>query len=276
VLARLRRAKLLSGEDPHQPGQLDTHPLVREYFGRQPREHWAAGWQESNRRLYHYYRALAPESPDSFHSMEPLFLAVTCACQSGLYHDALHKVYIPRIQRSNASFAAKVLGVRGALLSALAHFFVDDHWGSPVRQGVEGRRLTPEDQLLILMQTGLYLTATRGHSTPEVRLCYERAETLCHSLDHPLTLFSALIGQWRNSLLTAKLSATMQVAQRAYSLAEAKNEPALMMGAFRILAVSFRANSRLPNAARGVEFSFGAPEGYNPGSRRLTHPPSFA
>jgi predicted ATPase len=119
-----------------------------------------------------------------------------------------------------------------------------------VQQGIEGQRLTPEDQLLILMQTGLYLTATRGHSTPEVRLCYERAETLCHSLDDPLTLFSALIGQWRNSLLTAKLSATMQLAQRAYSLAEAKNEPALMMGAFRILAVTFYFSGEFEAAQR--------------------------
>src|SRR5215471_14409006 len=35
VLARLRRARLLAGEDPHNPGRLDTHPLVREYFGEQ-------------------------------------------------------------------------------------------------------------------------------------------------------------------------------------------------------------------------------------------------
>ena len=30
ILAKLRRAKLLAREDPHNPGQLDTHPLVRE------------------------------------------------------------------------------------------------------------------------------------------------------------------------------------------------------------------------------------------------------
>ena len=33
VLARLRSARLLTGEDPHNPRHLDTHPLVREYFG---------------------------------------------------------------------------------------------------------------------------------------------------------------------------------------------------------------------------------------------------
>ena len=31
VLARLRRARLLAGEDPQNRGHLDTHPLVREY-----------------------------------------------------------------------------------------------------------------------------------------------------------------------------------------------------------------------------------------------------
>ena len=31
TLARLRRARLLAGEDPHHPGHLDTHPLVREW-----------------------------------------------------------------------------------------------------------------------------------------------------------------------------------------------------------------------------------------------------
>jgi hypothetical protein len=37
ILAGLRRAKLLAGEDLHNPGQLDTHPLVREHFGEQLR-----------------------------------------------------------------------------------------------------------------------------------------------------------------------------------------------------------------------------------------------
>jgi len=35
ILAKLRRARLLAGEDPHNPRCLDAHPLVREYFGEQ-------------------------------------------------------------------------------------------------------------------------------------------------------------------------------------------------------------------------------------------------
>jgi hypothetical protein len=29
--------------------------------------------------------------------MEPLFLAVICGCNAGLFHEALHEVYIRRI-----------------------------------------------------------------------------------------------------------------------------------------------------------------------------------
>ena len=178
ILARLRRARLLAGEDPHNPGHLDTHPLVREYFGEQLRSQRTEAWKECNRRLYNYYRTLAPQLPDSFREMEPLFLAVICGCNAGLFREALHEVYIPRIQRGNASFAANVLGARGALLSVLAHFFEHGRWGSPAEMGVEGQSLTAEDQLFILMQAGLYLTATRGFAAPEARICYERAEAL--------------------------------------------------------------------------------------------------
>ena len=104
ILARLRRARLLAGEDPHNPGQLDTHPLVREYFGEQLRSQQTEAWKECNRRLYHYYRTLAPQLPNSFREMEPLFSAVICGCNAGLFREALHEVYIPRIQRGNAYF----------------------------------------------------------------------------------------------------------------------------------------------------------------------------
>ena len=181
---------------------------------------------------------LRPSCRKVFREMEPLFLAVICGCNAGLFREALHEVYIPRIQRGNASFAANVLGARGALLSVLVHFFEHGRWGSPVETGVEGQSLTEEDQLFILMQAGLYLTATRGLGAPEARICYERAEPLCHSLNRPLLLYVALMGQWRYSLMTDKLTATMQIAKRVYSLAQEQNDSALMIGAYRALAVT--------------------------------------
>jgi serine/threonine protein kinase/predicted ATPase len=231
ILARLRRARLLAGEDPHNPGgQLDTHPLIREYFGEQLRVQRTDAWKECNRRLFYYYRTLAPQLPDNFTEMEPLFLAVICGCNAGLFHEALQEVYIPRIQRGNAFFASNTLGARGALISVLVHFFERGRWRSPMEEG-----LTAEDQLFILMQAGLYLSATQG-GAPEARVCYERAESLSHSLSRPLLLYSALIGQWRSSHATDNLSATIQIAQRVYSLAKEQNDSALLIGACNALA----------------------------------------
>jgi len=170
--------------------------------------------------------------------MEPLFLAVICGCNAGLYREALHEVYISRIQRGDALFAANVLGARGPLLSVLAHFFEQGRWGSLVHMSVEGQSLTAEDQLFTLMQAGLYLTATRGMGAPEARICYERAESLCDSLNRPRLLSFALLAQWRYSVMTDKLSATIRFAERVYSLAQEQNDAALMIGAYRALAAT--------------------------------------
>jgi serine/threonine protein kinase len=238
ILGRVRRARLLAGEDPHNPGYLDTHPLVREYFGEQFRSQQKDAWKECNRRLYNYYRTLAPHLPDSVRDMEPLFLAAIFGCNAGLYRDALHEVYVPRIQRGKASFATKVLGARGAVLLVLVHFFENGRWGSPAQTDVEGQCLTEEDQLFILVQAGLYLIHARGMSAPEARVCWERAESLCHSLNRPVLLYSALIGQYTYSLMTGTLTATMKIAKRVYSLALAQKEPWLIMGSYRLFAVT--------------------------------------
>ena len=257
ILARLRRVRLLAAEDLHNPRHLDTHPLVREYFGEQLRNQQTDAWKECNRRLYHYYRTLAPQLPDSIRNMEPLFLAAICGCNAGLFREALHEVYIPRIQRGNASFAGKVLGAGGALLSVLTHFFQDGRWGSLAETAVEEQTLLAKDQLLILMQAGLYLTATRGYAAPEARICYERAEPLCRSLNHPQLLSVALNGLYRYALMADKLSAAMQIAERLYSLAQEQNHAALMIGAYRALAVTFYSlgdfESAQQNATRGIQ-----------------------
>jgi serine/threonine protein kinase len=239
VLAKLRRARLLTGEDPHNPGHLDAHPLVREYFGEQFRSQQTEAWKGCNRRLYNYYRTVPPQLPESFREMEPLFLAVICGCNAGLFREALHEVYIPRIQREDARFAANVLGARGTLLLVLVHFFEHGHWGSPAETGDAAQSLAAEDQLFIFMQAGMYLVATRGFASAEARICYERAEPLCVSLNRLSVLFVALIGQWRYSLHTEKLSAAMRIAKRVYSLAEEHHDSAVMIGACRVLACTF-------------------------------------
>jgi hypothetical protein len=53
------------------------------------------------------------------------------------------------------------------LLSALGHLFEHGRWGSLIETGIEGQSLTAEDQMFILAQARLYLTATRGFASPE-------------------------------------------------------------------------------------------------------------
>jgi tetratricopeptide (TPR) repeat protein len=238
VLSRLRRARLLAAEDPHNLGHLDTHPLVREYFGEQLRSQRTDAWKECNRRLFHYYRTLAPQLPNSFREMEPLFSAVICGCNAGLFHEALHEVYLPRIQRGDVSYAAKVLGATGVLLSVLVHFFKNARWESPVDTGIGEQSLTADDQLFILAQAGLYLTALRGHASSEARTCYERVEFLCNSINRPQLLYVALIGQWRYSFMTYKPNAALQIAERVHSLAEKQDDPTLMIGAYNLLSAT--------------------------------------
>jgi hypothetical protein len=70
-------------------------------------------------------------------------------------------------------------------------------------------------------------------------------------------LFVALIGQWRYSLHTDKLSATIQIAKRVYSLAQERHDSAVMIGAYRALAVTFYFSgdfeSARQHAMRGVQ-----------------------
>ncbi|MBV8280385.1 MAG: hypothetical protein JO170_34695 [Verrucomicrobia bacterium] len=48
----------------------------------------------------------------------------------------------------------------------------------------------------------------------------------------------ALTGQWRYSLNTDKLPATMQIAERLYALAQKQNDSVLMIGAYCVLAMT--------------------------------------
>jgi hypothetical protein len=141
------------------------------------------------------------------------------------------KFISPGFSGGDAHFAANVLGATGPLLLVLGHFFERGRWGTLVEMAIEGQRLTEEDQLFILMQAGLYLTATRGMAAPEARMCYERAEPLCHSLNDPRLLYMTLSGHSRYTLMTDKLSAAMQIAERMYSLAQEQNDSVLMIGA---------------------------------------------
>ena len=56
AVERLRKLKLLLTEDRHQPGALNTHPLVRAHFGDRLKSLALSAYKEAHSRLYDFYR----------------------------------------------------------------------------------------------------------------------------------------------------------------------------------------------------------------------------
>lgn len=111
--------------------QLDCHPLIREYFGRQLRENQLDAWRQAHTRLYKYYKALPKkEFPDTLEEMQPLFNAVAHGCAAGLHQKALDEVYWSRIKRKDEQFLTKKLGAYSDDLAVVANFFIKP-WDTP-------------------------------------------------------------------------------------------------------------------------------------------------
>jgi tetratricopeptide (TPR) repeat protein len=249
LVAQLRRTGLVAGEDPAEPGTLDVHPLVREHFRAQLRERDPAAWREGNGRLYEHFRDAAPPLPDTLAEMEPLFRAVAHGCDAGRHRDALHEVYLPRIMRGEVGYAARRLGAYGALLSALAHFCHEGDWARPVDPvPPEVQGLEPEEQLAVLTQAGLFLTAQQGYVSNEKRACYDTVRRLATRLGQPLHLYQALVAQHREWLVTREFDATLQLADEVFALARQHDHPALLVGARRAQATTRFFMGRLAEA----------------------------
>lgn len=127
---RLRKQGLLNSVRPEQPQNLDTHPLVRQYFGKRLSELHPESWRQAHVRLYEHFKAAAKELPDTLEEMEPLFAAVRHGCAAGMHQQALDEVYWPRIKRQDEHYLTKKLGAFAADLAVLAHFFAVP-WSMP-------------------------------------------------------------------------------------------------------------------------------------------------
>jgi tetratricopeptide (TPR) repeat protein len=152
VLGRLRRAKLLAESDSDHPNVLDTHPLVREYFGEQLKKKQPEAWREGNERLYEHLKRTTKEFPDTIDEMQPLIAAVIHGCRTGRYKETLYDLYWRRISRGSENFITKKLGAVDADLAALSGFFEQ-----PWHKTVAG--LSDVDKGFVLSKAGFCLRA---------------------------------------------------------------------------------------------------------------------
>ena len=134
-------------------GDLDCHPLIREYFGGQLQTQQPQAWQQAHERLYGYYKALPEkELPDTLEEMQPLFSAVAHGCAAGLHQQALDEVYWPRIKREGEHYLTKKLGAFSDDLATVAHFFTTP-WHTPAVG------LTEVGKIVLLSWAGFRLRA---------------------------------------------------------------------------------------------------------------------
>jgi hypothetical protein len=134
-------------------GDLDCHPLIREYFGKQLQTQHPDAWQQAHARLYEYYKALPEkEFPDTLEEMQPLFSAVAHGCAAGLHQQVEDDVHWPRIKRQSDGYIFKKLGAFSDELATIAHYF-DKPWVSV------SKNLHPSDQAAALNWAGFGLRA---------------------------------------------------------------------------------------------------------------------
>lgn len=131
AVAKLRRLKLLAEGSPGEPGTLDAHPLVREHFKQQLKDHRPAAWRKANQRLYEHLAKSTKRFPETLEEMAPLYAAIAHGCAAGKSLEVLRELYEPRIERGTTYFSHHTLGAYGADLVALAEFF-DRPWDLPV------------------------------------------------------------------------------------------------------------------------------------------------
>lgn len=190
ALTRLRSAALVADPNPADPDSLDTHPLIRDYFGEQLRTRAPGAWRTGNERLYRYFAASAPEFPETLRDMAPLYSAVSHGREAGHPEEAFQDVYNRRIQRG-IYFAFRSLGSATIDLACLSRFF-ESTWDE-LKPGLE-----PDTRASIFNQVGVFLRAVGR--LPEAIQATEQALAL-----------RAARAEWKDAVLNATNLAEMAV-----------------------------------------------------------------
>ncbi|HTE19426.1 MAG TPA: tetratricopeptide repeat protein, partial [Armatimonadota bacterium] len=203
TLAKLRAAALLSDPNPAERDSLDTHPLIRDYFGERLRLQSPAAWRAGNERLYHYFTQGAEEFPQTLREMAPLYSAVSHGREAGFPERAYREIYERRIQQGKY-FAFRSLGSAAVDLACLSRFF-ESPW-EELKPGLDAYT-----QATIFNQVGVFLRAVGR--LPEAIQATEQAVAL-----------RTAAGEWKDAVLNATNLSEMAVLvgdlQRARSAAE--------------------------------------------------------
>ncbi len=225
----------------HRPSPVDTvdtHPLIREYFGSRLRRENRLGWNNAHSKVATYFAGKAPQKPVTPADVDFVLLAVSHACKSGDFGRALHEQLEPRVMQGQERYAIARLGLLEPVLAAISHFFDGQDWSAPIASEAEPENgLTDEDRISLLCTAGLLLAATRGYAYQAVGDTYERAQDLAAGSPN-LRKATIEYGLWRFHVATGEWVKSVRTAGAMLELADHSSIPALRLGALRALATS--------------------------------------
>lgn len=252
---RLRKWGLLSKAAEQEA--LDSHPLIREYFGSKFKTENVVGWKDANKKLYEYYRREAVTMPDTVEAMDPLLLAVVHGCRSSNYSDALENIYVNRIMRGDEAYAAVTLNLIGPLLAVLAQFFENKNWLQPIKKSSKNPQgLDIKSQVFVLGQVGYFIMATRGYATSEVEEIFRLAHDLSLEVNDKPKVFQSKYGLWRYYSAKGDLKKSLNEANGLLLLAQEVQCHEYNLAARRAMATSLyrvgEFQKSLENAIEGV------------------------
>lgn len=127
ALSRLRKAQLIFKENENEPGALDTHPLIRQYFSDALFKKNRKSWVDGHQKLYEHLKGFT-EIPDNSKEMMPLFSAVYHGCNAEKHVETFREVLLPKILQFDEGnlprfFSTNYLGLWDATLAALSLYF---------------------------------------------------------------------------------------------------------------------------------------------------------
>lgn len=222
ALKRLEAMKLLTinRTSADQLVSVDAHPLLRDYFAMQLRDHQPNAWSAAHRRLYEHLCQLTSDQKKepTVVDLQSLYQAVAHGSQAGLQLETFRDVYLLRILRGTRTtgfYDTRRLGAFGSNLGAVTCFF-DSPWNRVSSALPEAAR-------------SLALSQAAG--------CLHALGRLTDSLEPMLAVahMSEHVGDWSNAardfsnlselqLALGDLNAAVQYASMSVSFADASSD----------------------------------------------------
>lgn len=125
IFRQLKHASLIMEYEIDNINYFDTHPLIREYFGKRVLEQFPESYRKGHYCLYKYFSISGSKCPAEANQMNFWFRAVYHGCLAEKYEEVFESIYIPHIKQGEKIYDARVLGGHSTDIDAISSFFAE-------------------------------------------------------------------------------------------------------------------------------------------------------